>query len=589
MVGGVERGELDFYLYTFELPILANIASSTRQEVSYEDILRSFNLPDSELGAFNSKVLHAALVDAVREGMTDATDPRSFVVLLVRALGKSGAQPYDILDQTLSAESIRFTVLQKWLLLADYHLRIVFSTPVLSDTFFKPNPTLNSVRSGIPERELSRTLSISLPSSLALGSFGAKLPNISPSGILDSLFEHNRLLHYELLQNVVKVIPLPPAFAVKEGDPAVTLQFQVFVPEELWNDDIAREVRKRVITGVLTGIELPTQPGGQSGVILEFDGLDLLESHGKLTGCTKVAGICRSLTDDRGFVTLIFTPNPSKTGRFTVSTRGDLSAELNVGATYGNNLGDIRDLVGRYGSHHQPKADVSYFLSWQEDDLAIDGVLEAAGDITGSGSSFAGSGSTAVSGSAVTRFMLIPGQNLFASSKTLSPTLKRYTFEGQFFVHQQGTAEVNAFVTLSCGELTQIFYQAELAEIQTPGTVVIDVDYAKKTAAGTITFAGSTGQSLGTLLFATMLPASCGPSSVNSIPFDAESDIQPSAIYFNVTLADPAALVQAWIIKNDLTIPFGEPSIGAPVPAESDRIKATLNLSIFFLNDVAQK
>src|SRR5207247_1847656 len=125
VVSGAERGPNDFYLYDFELRLLA--LSLARQDSESLDDLAA-NLSEMGLRPANQPLTADALWASIQAGTRQAaqqpTGRLSLVPLLVRELGLRKATPYDLL-QVGSAQDLPFDALQQFLILADFTLPVV--------------------------------------------------------------------------------------------------------------------------------------------------------------------------------------------------------------------------------------------------------------------------------------------------------------------------------------------------------------------------------------------------------------------------------------------------------------------------------
>jgi len=130
---GAERAPGDFYLYDFELDVLA--ASLAQGETwSLAEITQLLE----QMGIFAEGVdlSPSEVHEVLREGMRSAhkypSDPLSFIPLLVRELGLLQPSPYD-LAADVPVESLRFDALQRWLIVADILLPVIWDKGPVAD------------------------------------------------------------------------------------------------------------------------------------------------------------------------------------------------------------------------------------------------------------------------------------------------------------------------------------------------------------------------------------------------------------------------------------------------------------------------
>jgi hypothetical protein len=126
---GVERGSGDFYVYDFEVSLLA-MMSHADDFRDYSHVINSLNLP-SALNQFNSPAaFNQALTLSLEDALADPDAPSSFNLLLIRSLGLQAFAPFD-LAAGAPADSIKLTPLQHWLILADAWLPLISAAPVV--------------------------------------------------------------------------------------------------------------------------------------------------------------------------------------------------------------------------------------------------------------------------------------------------------------------------------------------------------------------------------------------------------------------------------------------------------------------------
>jgi hypothetical protein len=117
VVIGAERAPLDFYLYDFQVPIIARAQGRAQYWSLLEmaELLASMEIrPGDE--PLPPQMLLEALTAAAEQALAQPTHPHSLLPLLLRELGLRQAQSYD-LAAAPPMDAVRFDALQNWLLL----------------------------------------------------------------------------------------------------------------------------------------------------------------------------------------------------------------------------------------------------------------------------------------------------------------------------------------------------------------------------------------------------------------------------------------------------------------------------------------
>lgn len=125
IVRGTERGVKDFYLFDFEVGVLANTLNQ-RQTWGTADlaaVLGAVGVRPAG-GPVDPQVVRAVLRAGVQAAARRPTDPHSLIPLLVRALGLRHRPAYDMLTEAPDA-ALRLDALQVFLITADLLLPIV--------------------------------------------------------------------------------------------------------------------------------------------------------------------------------------------------------------------------------------------------------------------------------------------------------------------------------------------------------------------------------------------------------------------------------------------------------------------------------
>jgi hypothetical protein len=120
---GAERSQNDFFLYDFQVRILAH-AFFLRNGMVMASHTRMLGkaLLELEQPAEMEPVFNAALVQRYREAQQKPDDPMSFITLLTDGLARQQVEPYS-LSETYRFERVRVDPIQSLLLMTDFFLR----------------------------------------------------------------------------------------------------------------------------------------------------------------------------------------------------------------------------------------------------------------------------------------------------------------------------------------------------------------------------------------------------------------------------------------------------------------------------------
>jgi hypothetical protein len=129
VVIGAERGPLDFYLYDFQVPLIAR-AQARGQYWSVAEMAELLTGMEIRPGddPLPPQMLWDALKAAAEQALAQPSHPRSLLPLLLRELGLRQAVPYD-LAAAASMDGVRFDALQNWLLLVALGRPLVSESP----------------------------------------------------------------------------------------------------------------------------------------------------------------------------------------------------------------------------------------------------------------------------------------------------------------------------------------------------------------------------------------------------------------------------------------------------------------------------
>lgn len=362
VVSGAERGPRDFYLYDFEVRMMAQ--SLARQDTSPLEDLASA-LSEMELRPndqpLSADAMWAIMQAGTRDSAQKPTDRLSLAPLLIRELGLRKPAPYDTLQA--ASQDVSFDSLQQFLILVDFALPIVHQVWPLASVpshlvedmngILKPRPvafqnpcesmvgTIGKEGWGVGKLGLTQIKKISNPSKMALV-------------IIDAI--HGSLLAFSVKVQAFKQLSSTHYGHEKPGDP-IGFKIKVAMLDEL--PDVL------VKCGWLLGVEFPKKGGIKDVKMLWF--YDNLDQHGEIIcaeeGCKK--------TDHDGVATLVFKPKqeaePYGVGP-EYTAQGVLTAVALYQSRHKNYIGTINSiLTPKYAVtgyvvtyHKQPEFDLDF-------------------------------------------------------------------------------------------------------------------------------------------------------------------------------------------------------------------------------------
>jgi len=256
VAAGGERGCMDFYLYDFEVKMLAWAEGAGRSPAAPSDVAKALNAmgvhPANRL--LTGGDLITALAGAVRAAYQNPVDPAALPAMLIRELGRF--QGYDLTTIDPATDTVTFDPVQQYLIALDATL------PVLAQAA-KPGIPLAVYFSGTPASTSASVCgAIGTQSNgrrWQAGRLAAQLtqPPISvdataistiPGAIIDGL-------HNEAISNSVRVTSLSPdqgPVHYGHGGPVDTMRFAV-VAETMVQPDSTGPVQ----AGWLAGVQYP--------------------------------------------------------------------------------------------------------------------------------------------------------------------------------------------------------------------------------------------------------------------------------------------------------------------------------------------
>jgi hypothetical protein len=296
---GAERGPHDFYLYDFELGMMA--ASLSRQDAwSIADVTATLNemgfrSDDKPLAA---EQFTSVLLVTAREANQTPADRLSLPLLLVRELGLRQPTAYDLLKEP-KPDALSFNALQQFLITIDIELPIVREATIASGP-----SQLAAQSNGILQLKPVSQSSVcdSMVGTVVKEGWGAGKFALGLYGVLKNLKVPLALViidgfHGAMLAYSVKVQELPEPRATHYGHEAPGEEFRFRVSVAML-DQLEEIVIK---CGWLLGVEFPKK-GGIPGVrMLWFNGG--LDDHGTVI----CEANCKQTGPD-GIATLVFQP-----------------------------------------------------------------------------------------------------------------------------------------------------------------------------------------------------------------------------------------------------------------------------------------
>ena len=297
---GAERAQGDFYLYEFELQMLAK--SLGRGDTwGIADVTMFLNdsgiIPEPDkLETDNmTEILH----DAARSAMQDPDDPVSLATLLTRELGLLQPTPYDT-AAALNAQTARFDALQYFLIRADLTLPIVREAgpvAVSSRLVAQSNGYLKQGRIS-PQIDCEDIADVLKEEWAGGKAFRALLKFVAVPAKVASIAIDS--IHGPIVALGVEVKSLSAVERTHYGHDSAgkQLEFRIFV-------NMRDELPESLINcGWLAGVEFPRK-GPIPGVTVVW--LQDLRKHGELT-CGGIGALCTTSTGNDGIARLIFKP-----------------------------------------------------------------------------------------------------------------------------------------------------------------------------------------------------------------------------------------------------------------------------------------
>lgn len=352
IVVGAERSSTDFFLYDFELDIMAR-ALGRNQTWSIADAAGML----SEMGLepwgqpLEPNVLRIALEDGTEDALSSPADAASRLPLLVHQLGLR--RGYDL--TTTDLDAVELDALQAWLIVADFALAALRNVTAPTGQSRLPEQS-----GGLVARATPPPLTLAGSSACdnigraasgywAAGKYSAALHKLA-SAALD-LAEHALdVVHAAMLANSIQIraIPLDVQTHYGHGSDGASMDFAISV---MMLDDLSKS---NIACGWLSFLEWP-KPGPVPDVLVNWaplthigaDRLQFLRFHGELDCGPWYNAPCFTMTDANGLARLTFKPRREAIpGVGTVrEARGTVEGRVHLNAAFGNALGTISQLL----------------------------------------------------------------------------------------------------------------------------------------------------------------------------------------------------------------------------------------------------
>jgi hypothetical protein len=345
---GAERGLGDFYLFDFEIPMLAGLAARD-QSYNLDDLRGDFDICSIYIPALkDSSSFLKLLNEAARQALADPDNPTSFAMLLVRQLGLRSASPYDLSAENDPAR-VSLSGLQKWLLLADVTLPMIWADPATPVVAFDDPDSAATPASAQEQSPVAkeppptiRALAEIAPAAPSFGSLYKFFSDLKEGADMDKKFVEQ--MHAELLIRAIRIAPVQPEYAFQyrdSGSPATSANIQVKVTAD---PETVKRYKAQIppYESWLGRIKFPNTDGdaAQDEVKLQWQNADL-QPHGAVT----CEASCKN-TSSNGIATLIFSPkeDASPVGTSTETIRGFVTVTVDFGLSAYKSDGLAHDL-----------------------------------------------------------------------------------------------------------------------------------------------------------------------------------------------------------------------------------------------------
>ena len=368
---GAERGPGDFYLYDFELRMMA--ASLGRKDTSWgvqeiADTLDQVGFREDGQ-PFTGDNLNQILHDATNDSLAMPEEESSLMPMLVRELGLRHETPYDLAND-LDVNEAKFDGLQVTLILVGLTLPVIADEGPLET----PASTLIADSNGILTAQPVPMLACSdFKGELQEGWTAIKYWTTAVKAIGDvakKVVAYIDIVHGSVLAFSVRVRALdkvvgPTHYDHGSGSPGENLKFQI---EVRMLDDLGEILVK---CGWLLTADFPAK-GGIPGVRVQFYASQSgLMQHGTVD-CTGL--FCSRMTDLNGIATLTFDPK-SEYYPYGQEPEWEAKGSLRAIAWYQSRF---KNLFGTVAQFVTPKGDgFTWSVRWHSCHLPAGGIYAA--------------------------------------------------------------------------------------------------------------------------------------------------------------------------------------------------------------------
>jgi hypothetical protein len=227
LLRGLERGPDDFFLYDFEVPLLALMSDSSDQ-VDYGQLSSTLDLRGPLRDKFGTpEKLHQLICASAQAALSHSEDRESFLMLVIRELGLAFNPPYD-LAASPPISDVNYTRFQEWLISNDLLLPVFWSrsepslSPSAAGQTMKVTPRIAGAQ---PRADLDHPPGAAgVTLDVATGVVSSAADFVVP----DSLSTAVQAEHALVLRRLLRIKPLESTFSFQYDSPARPVRFEVF-------------------------------------------------------------------------------------------------------------------------------------------------------------------------------------------------------------------------------------------------------------------------------------------------------------------------------------------------------------------------
>jgi hypothetical protein len=361
LLRGAERSPRDFFLYDFELTMMAR--SMSRQQLwSVPDLamLLTHMGIQQDGRPLEPETLRRALLSGTTAAAQSPGNRLALAPLLVRELGLRQVTPYDTFEN-VPLETLRFNALQSWLILADTTIPTVQKVGPIAGA-----SNLRTASQGVTQvaatslsdkcEEIGKVVKEGWSFGEWVLPFIPKVGGIVNTAIAIPVVDgiHGSILAYGVEVKELDQRVGPTHYGHEQPGQELRFRIRVRMLDELSDIDVK--------CGWLVGVEFPKQGPLADIKIMWMNEDGDLEKHGKLE-CDDL--VCITLTDADGIATLVFKPKQEKRP-FGQGLQKEETGIITGNALYltkfNNTLGAVNQVIS-------PKlASIRWFVAFHEPD-----------------------------------------------------------------------------------------------------------------------------------------------------------------------------------------------------------------------------